>query len=99
MPWAVRMALMVSLGALLIQWYAARRTTSSLAKLGFNRVVVNRTAIVVVIWLMLYPLLLIAGYLTGAGRFVQTLQRSSPLLDAVLVYPFWVGVVVAGQLG
>jgi hypothetical protein len=99
MPWAVRMMLMIALAGLLVQWYVARKAVNAISlATGLKKRSVKITAVAFLAWTVLYPLLAAGSYWARWGSISQALQRSNLFVDALITYPFWVGVILAGQL-
>jgi predicted MPP superfamily phosphohydrolase len=99
MPWGLRMLLMFALAGALFQLYVARKTITAVSTVtGWPRRRVRLIAIAVVAWVFLYPLLMLGGYFFGFDRMSQAFQRADLIRDALLTYPFWIGVIFAVQV-
>jgi predicted MPP superfamily phosphohydrolase len=100
MPWSLRMLMMLTVAGGLFQWYVARRTIKSVAALsGWPEKRIRMTALGIFFWIISYPLVMVGSYFLGMGHVSRALQQSSSaLLDAVIVYPFWIGIVFAVQV-
>jgi predicted MPP superfamily phosphohydrolase len=55
-------------------------------------------AAAIILWTALYPVLMIGSYLFEAGGLANNLQGSSLLVDVTIVYPFWLGIILAAQV-
>jgi predicted MPP superfamily phosphohydrolase len=96
MPWAINVVLILAIASSPFEWYAATRIAASITTLTSWRPRRTRCATAAVIFYPLsYPLVTTLSYLLGAPKVYQ--QRSL-LVDALLTYPFWIGVVFAVQL-
>jgi predicted MPP superfamily phosphohydrolase len=99
MPWSLRMLTILTLAGGLFQWYVARRTIKSVATIsGWSEKRIRTTTLAIFFWIISYPLVMIASYFLGFGNIARALQSSSALLDALIVYPFWIGIVFAVQV-
>src|SRR5262245_41369618 len=96
MPWALNMVVMLAIASSPFQWYAFRRISTSISTLTSWRKSRTRLATAAVVFYpVFYPLVAAISYAVGEP---QVYQRSSLLVDALLTYPFWIGVVFAVQL-
>jgi predicted MPP superfamily phosphohydrolase len=96
MPWPVRMFFFLALLSAPFQWYVARKIVNAvLITTDWPRSRIRKVAVTVHFFLALYPILLLASYLFG---FSSVFLGSSTLIDALLIYPFWFGIVLAVQL-
>jgi hypothetical protein len=99
MPWTLRMLLMFTLAGALFQWYVAQKTINALAAItGFERRTIRLTAWAVLFWLVLHPLLMFSSYFLGLTGVSQALQRSNLVVDALITYPFWAGIILSIQV-
>jgi predicted MPP superfamily phosphohydrolase len=96
MPWPVRMFFFLALLSAPFQWYVARKIVNAVSiTTDWPRSRIRKVAVAVHFFLALYPILLLASYLFG---FSSVFLGSSILIDALLIYPFWFGIVLAVQL-
>ncbi|HET9533704.1 MAG TPA: metallophosphoesterase [Blastocatellia bacterium] len=99
MPWSIRMLLMFTLASMLFQYYVSRKAIVSIeAVTGWKRKRIKVGAIAVIIWVILYPLLILGSYYLRLPGLSRALQGSNMLLDLLITYPFWLGVILAVQL-
>lgn len=99
MPWAVRMTLLISVaGALLLLLVAWRLTKSVESVTGWKPKRVRLAAAALVLWIILYPALLFISYFFELRNLSTALQASNTLIDALLTYPFWIGIIITMQL-
>jgi predicted MPP superfamily phosphohydrolase len=99
MPWTLRMLLLFTLAGALFQWYVASKMINALATLtSIERRTIRWAVIAVMFCLFLHPLLVFGSYFLDRGEILQSYQRSNPLLDAVVTYPFWAGIIFAIQV-
>lgn len=99
MPWSLRMTLLLALVGSLIHLYVALKIANSFAEVsGWQKKRSRWIAVVLVLWLNAYPLLSAGSYVFGIDNLFRTLQRPGALTQALLVYPFWLGLVFAAQL-
>lgn len=98
MPWTLRMLLIFALAGALFQYYVARKAVSAFSLVtGWRRQRIRLTALAILFWMVLYPILMVGSYSLGLGGVSRALQTST-LLDALFTYPFWLGVILAIQL-
>jgi predicted MPP superfamily phosphohydrolase len=96
MPWALNVVLILAVASSPFQWYATWRISTSITRLTSwrpRRTKVGTAAII--FYPILYPLLTTLSFAVGAPRVYQ---QGNVLVDALLIYPFWIGVVFAVQL-
>ncbi len=99
MPWSLRMTLLLALVGSVIHIYVALKIAHSLAEVtGWQKKRTRRLAVILFIWFNGYPLLLAGSYLFGLESLLRTLQRPGAFTRALMVYPFWLGLVFAAQL-
>ena len=99
MPWALRMLLMFALAGALFQLYVARKTINAVSNAtGWSKQRVRLSAIAVAIWVVLYPLLMLGGYLLNFDQVFQAFQKANLARDVLFTFPFWVGVIFAIQI-
>src|ERR1044072_8226279 len=100
MPWGLRMLLMFALAGGLFQLYVAQKTINALSIVTrWPRQRVRLTAIAVAVWTILYPLLMVGGYIFGFDQLPQAFQKADLTRDVLFTYPFWIGVIFAIQAG
>src|SRR5262249_43939525 len=96
MPWALNMVVMLAIASSPFQWYAFRRISGSISTLtSWRRRPTRMATSAIVFYPVSYPLVAAISYAIGEP---QVYQRGSLLVDALLTYPFWIGVVFAVQL-
>lgn len=99
MPWSLRMMLLLALAGSVFQFYVLRRTTVSLAMVsGLSKRVIRIGASAIALWLASYPIIGVGSYLLGSRGIPRSLEGYSVLLDGLIVYPFWVGLVFSVQV-
>jgi predicted MPP superfamily phosphohydrolase len=99
MPWTLRMLLLFTLAGALFQWYVASKTVNAIAVLTrLKRKTIRLAVIALLLWVSLYPMLILGSYFLGGGRLAQSLQSSNPALDWLITYPFWAGIIAAIQV-
>jgi uncharacterized protein len=99
MPWMLRMLLLFTLAGALFHLYASLKTINAIATLtSFKRRTIRLFAIAILCWLFLHPLLIFGSYFFGSGGLAQAFQSSNQLLDALITYPFWAGIIIAIQV-
>ena len=99
MPWTLRMLLFFTLAGLLFQSYVVRKTiTATVTLTDWPRKRVRLIAALVMLWTLLYPIMLLGSYYFKLNNLSQSFQRSNLLLDLLITYPFWVGMITAVQL-
>ncbi len=99
MPWSLRMTLLLALVGSLIHIYVALKIANALAEvIGWHKRRARWLALFFVLWFNAYPLLLAVSYFLGIGNLLSTLQSPGAFAKALLVYPFWLGLVFAAQL-
>jgi predicted MPP superfamily phosphohydrolase len=99
MPWTLRMLMFFTLAGLLFQSYVVRKIiTATVTLTSWPRKRVRLIAILVLAWILLYPITLLGSYFLNLNNVSQAFQRSNLLLDLLITYPFWVGMITAVQL-
>ncbi len=99
MPWTLRMLMFFTLAGLLLQSYIVRKTiTATVTLTAWPRKQVRLIALLVMAWTLLYPITLLGSYFFRLDKVSQSFQRSNLLLDLLITYPFWVGMITAVQL-
>ncbi len=99
MPWIVRMLLLLSASLLILYGYVIRRLAWALARWTGHSVSRWRWRLAgVAVAMNLYPLVALGGYLLDSSFWRTALRGGHPLVDALLTYPFWIGLLVALQL-
>lgn len=99
MPWPLRMLSYIALASVIVQAYVIIKTTSAIARLsGWPKRRIAIVSICMVLWMALYPTLMIGSYWLDANSLPNSLQGSSLLADITIVYPFWLGIILAAQV-
>ena len=93
------MLLMFTLAGLLFQLYVARKTINAVSTVTrWPKRRLRLSAVGITIWLALYPLLMLGGYLLKSDHLSQAFQKADLMRDALFTFPFWVGVIFAIQI-
>jgi predicted MPP superfamily phosphohydrolase len=93
------MLIYITLAAGLLQWYVAVRVTESISLLtGWKKIRIRISAVLVALWLIAYPSAMLCGYWFDLDGVNRNLQHSNALLDALITYPYWIGIILAFQL-
>src|SRR5262249_41352950 len=96
MPWALNIVVMLAIASSPFQWYAFRRISGSISTLtSWRRRRTRMATAAVIFYPVSYPLVAALSYAIGEP---QVYQRGNSMVDALLIYPFWMGVVFAVQL-
>ena len=99
MSWAMRMTMWFALASLPFQLYVARKAFTAIATLTrWPRGGIRLVAIGILIWVALYPLTLLVSTRFGFNQAAQAFQDASFARDALITYPFWVGIIFAIQI-
>ncbi len=99
MTWAIRTILTISLLALPLLLYLGLRLAASFAYIrSGSRRTARRVVAGVLVWFCLFPLLVVAESLLGMAKNRFDFVSGGPLVDYLLVYPFWVALIVAVEL-
>ena len=99
MPWPVGIILTLALASAPFQWYVLHKTIVALSAVtGWPRKFIRIGAAAPVIWVALYPLLFVGGNALGSLGISRALQRAEGPVDALIVYPFWIGIVISVQV-
>jgi hypothetical protein len=99
MPWSIRMLLMLALAGSVFQFYVLRRTTLALARVsGVSKKVIRIVAATLALWFSLYPIVSVGSYAVGTRGILNSLQGYNILPDALIVYPFWIGLIFSVQV-
>jgi predicted MPP superfamily phosphohydrolase len=90
------MVLLISLAGSLFHWYVARKAIHAFTEVtGWRRKRIQWTVIAVMAAATLYPVVILGSYVLEAGP-IST--GSSVLLDTLVIYPFWIGIILSVQL-
>jgi predicted MPP superfamily phosphohydrolase len=96
MGWALNTVVMLAIASIPFQWYAFRRISTSITRLtGWRSRRIRMATAAFVFYPVCYPLIAAVSYAVGEPRVYQ---QANSLMDALLTYPFWIGVVFAVQL-
>ena len=99
MPWTLRMLMFFTLAGVLFQYYVARTTIDSIETVtGWQKKRIRVGAMAVILWLVLYPLLMLGGHFLRLVGLSRAFQESNMALDVLITYPFWMGMILAIQL-
>ncbi|MBI3949622.1 MAG: metallophosphoesterase [Acidobacteria bacterium] len=99
MPWLLRMLLNLTVLILLAYGYVGWKLNQALAQLGLLPEPRRQQLILVVIVLLnLYPAVVLVSYIAGSNIWSIALRGGGGLVDLALTYPFWVGLLLVGQL-
>ncbi|HWC76034.1 MAG TPA: metallophosphoesterase [Blastocatellia bacterium] len=95
----MRMLLMLAAIGVAPVLYVLLKTISATAELtNWPKKWLRTGALAIALWVASYPLSAIVSYTFGLNSVWQALQRPSPFVDAAMVYPFWIGIILAVQL-
>src|SRR5215831_9152191 len=96
MPWALNVLVMLAIASSPFQWYASHRISTSITRLTTWRPRRTRIATAALVFYpVVYPIVAAVSYALGQPRVYQ---QANVIVDALLTYPFWIGVVFAVQL-
>ncbi len=99
MPWIVRMLLLLCTSLLILYGYVIWRLAWALSHwTGRSSQTWQKRLWLVAALLNLYPIVAIGSYALDASFWRTALRGGHPLVDALLTYPFWTGLLVALQL-
>lgn len=99
MPWIVRMLFLLSASLLILYGYVIRRLAWALAHWTGHPVSRWRWRLAgVAVVMNLYPLVALGGYFLDSSFWRTALRGGHSLVDALLTYPFWIGLLAALQL-
>ncbi len=99
MPWTLRMLMYFTLAGALFQLYSWRKTVKAIeSATEWPKKRVRLTAVALVCWMILYPLLMLGSHALGLNNVSRSFQTSNITLDALVTYPFWIGLILAIQL-
>ncbi len=98
MPWSLRMLMYITLVAVALQFYVAIKASKAITIIaGWSKRRARITAAAVWGWIVLYPVAIIGSYWFDIDGLSRSFQQSNLLLDALITYPYWVGVIMAFQ--
>ncbi|MEW6213169.1 MAG: metallophosphoesterase [Acidobacteriota bacterium] len=98
MPWSLRMLIYITLVAIALQFYVALKVSSAIAILArWTRKRARMTTAAIWVWIVLYPVAVIGSHWLNIDGVSRRFQQSNLLLDALITYPYWVGVIMAFQ--
>jgi uncharacterized protein len=96
MPWSLNIVVALGVATLPFEFYAASRISRALiTATGWRRSQVRLATFTVVFYPALYPIISIVDFLINQR---PPTQRAGALWDALLIYPFWCGLVFIVQL-
>src|ERR1044071_1341680 len=99
MTWAMRNTLWFALASLPFQLYVARKAITAIAAVTrWQRGSIRFAAIAVLVWVALYPLTLLVSARFGFDQTAQSFQKANLARDALITFPFWVGLFFAIQI-
>jgi len=89
----------IALASIVVQTYVVIKTTNAAACLsGWPKRRIGISLAGAVLWMALYPSIMIGSYWLEADNLSNGLQGSSLLADLAIVYPFWLGIILAAQV-
>ncbi len=98
MPWVVSLGLMIALPLLGIYFFGIRLLLNALSsELGWDRQKARRWVLLVCGLVNLLPLVALLTWWFGGRQATVAFSGEVPLLDYLLVYPFWFSLVIAVQ--
>ncbi|MBI3004489.1 MAG: hypothetical protein HYY49_03640, partial [Ignavibacteriales bacterium] len=99
MPWFVTFTLILFAPLILISWYVGRKLLSAFVTLlGWDRKRTKKAVILSYAFLHLLPVSFVVLFLVGGRAATSAFTGENRLLDALVVYPFWIGLIINVQL-
>lgn len=99
MPWVVSMGLTIAVPLLAMYYYNIRLLLNAFSsQLGWDRKKAKRWMLLVCIYLNLLPFLALIVWLVGGRQATVVFTGEVPLVDYLIVYPFWFSLVITVQM-
>ncbi len=99
MPWALRMTLYLALAGAVFEFYLGLKTAIAIEAISpWPKRRIRLIVFAIIGWFEIYPLLIIGSTFLNIGGMMAALQGSSTFIDGLVVYPFWLGLILAVQL-
>jgi predicted MPP superfamily phosphohydrolase len=99
MPWVVGLGLTIAAPLVAMYFLNIRLLLNSfVAQFGWNRAKARRWILVVCCYLNLLPILALFAWAIGGRQATQLFSGEVPLIDYLIVYPFWFALVITVQL-
>ncbi len=98
MPWSLRMLMYITLVAIVLQFYVAFKASRAITIIaGWSKKRSRITAAAIWVWIVLYPVAMIGSHWLNFDGVSRRFQHANLLLDALITYPYWIGVIMAFQ--
>jgi predicted MPP superfamily phosphohydrolase len=92
------MLMYITLMAIALQFYVAFKASKAIALIaGWPKKRARITVAAVWGWIVLYPIAVIGSYWLDIDGVSRQLQNANLLLDALITYPYWIGIIMAFQ--
>lgn len=99
MPWVVSMGLTIALPLLAMYYYNVRLLLNACSsQLGWDRKKTKRWILLICAYLNLLPFLALVVWLMGGRQATVVFTGEVPLIDYLIVYPFWFSLVITVQM-
>jgi predicted MPP superfamily phosphohydrolase len=100
MHWPVSLHIYIAIPYLLLYWYVGTKFTNALVH-GFQckRRIIKNILLIFALWPLCVPLILFVGSYIDESWVLKITLGEIRILDYLLLYPFWVGLVCIVELG
>jgi predicted MPP superfamily phosphohydrolase len=99
MPWVLSMGLSIALPLFAMYYYNVRVLLHAFSsQFGWDRKTVTRWVLILCVYLNLLPLLALLAWLTGGRQATAVFSGDVPVIDYMVVYPFWFSLVITVQM-
>jgi uncharacterized protein len=100
MPWSIFLHIILVIPYLLLYWYVGTKLTNAFVHgVRCQRGTVKTVFLIFTAWPVGVPLFLLIGYFIDRSWVLGITIGESRILDYVLFYPFWFGLVCVAQMG
>ncbi len=99
MPWVITATLTVFLPLAAVYSYVGWRMTRALSSITHrNRRDVRKRVLGVILFLNLLPFMALLAFWMGGRDAVRVFSGDVPILDIIIVYPFWFGLAITVEI-
>jgi predicted MPP superfamily phosphohydrolase len=100
MPWPISLHVILTIPYLLLYWYVGTKLTNAFVHgVQYQRRKIKKIFIILAVWPVGVPLILFIGHYIDRSWALGITLGEIRILDYLLLYPFWVGLVCVAQLG
>lgn len=92
------MLMYITIVAIALQFYVAFKASKAITIIaGWSKRRARITTAAIWVWIVLYPVAMIGSHWLNFDGVSRRLQYANLLLDALITYPYWIGVIMAFQ--